>query len=89
MYKDVGMACQKVCKQGTAVCIDLAKCEPKSYAHEYNYVVNFFYRLNRKPNHIITLMCTAFWFTFFETAVIDFVVWASRVPILQGHRKQL
>ena len=26
----------------TAVCVDLAKCEPKSCAHEYNYVVNFF-----------------------------------------------
>ena len=23
----------------TAVCVDLAKCEPKSCAHEYNYVV--------------------------------------------------
>ena len=47
----------------TAVCIDVAKCEPKSCAHEYNYVVNFFYRLNRKQNHIIIFMCTAFWFT--------------------------
>ena len=25
----------------TAVCVDLAKWEPKSCAHEYNYVVNF------------------------------------------------
>ena len=48
----------------TAVCVDLARCEPKSCAHEYNYVVKFFYRLNRKPNHIITFTCTAFWFTF-------------------------
>ena len=31
----------------------------KACAHEYNYVVNFFYRQNRKPNHIIIFNCTA------------------------------
>ena len=27
------------CNPSTAVCVDLANCEPKSCAHEYNYVV--------------------------------------------------
>jgi len=30
----------------TAVCIDLAKSEQESCAHEYNYVQGFLFRLN-------------------------------------------
>ena len=74
--------------------VDLAnKCEPESCAHGYTYVVNFFYTTNRKPNHIIVFMCKVFGAKFLvqslQTAVIDIVVWALRVPILQGQRKPL
>ena len=47
----------------TAVCVDIGKCEPKSYVHEYNYVANFLYCMHRKPNHIIIFMCTVVCFT--------------------------
>ena len=39
-------------------------CEPKSCAHEYNYVVLLPIQPVKKVYHIIIFMCTAFWFTF-------------------------
>ena len=53
----------------TRFVLALQNVNQKSCAHEYNYVVTSL-QADRKPNHKIIFMCTAFWFT----AVIDFVV---------------
>ena len=41
-----------------------AKCEPKSCAHECNYVLWLPIQPVKEVYHIIIFMCTAFWFTF-------------------------
>ena len=58
----------------------------KQKAVLYNYNGNFFYWLNKKPNHIHV---HGFLVQILRTAVIGFLVWASRVPVLQGQRKPM
>ena len=57
------------CMVSTAVCVDLAKCEPKRCAHEYNYVVWLPIQPVKEVYHIIIFMCTAFLVHILQAAV--------------------
>ena len=69
--------------------LTLQNVNKKSCAHEYNYVVNFFTGWIESLTTYNYIHVHSFSVHILQTAVIDFVVWASRVPILQGQRKLL